>query len=201
MIGSKSRKTAAAVALVMAGVMAVPAAASAQSYGSYPYSSHGYGSYGYSQAQYDPCVREQTQRGTTGGLLGAAIGAVAGSQIAARGRRTEGSVLGGVLGAAIGAGVGNSSAACRPGQYTGGGYDRYATAYAPPPPPAYEEPRYDDRYDRYPERDYGYRAETPYQNTDGCRLAESTIRLPDGRTESRYVRTCPDEYGRYRVVD
>ena len=32
-------------------------------------------------------------------------------------------------------------------------------------------------------------------------LAESRIRLPDGRTDTRYVRTCPDQYGRYRVVD
>lgn len=200
MIGSKSRNAAAFVALALAGAMALPAGANAQSYGSYPYTSHGY-SNGYNQSYYDPCARDKTQRGTTGGLLGAAIGAVAGSQMAARGRRTEGSVLGGVLGAAIGAGVGNSSAACQTQRYEGG-YDRYDTAYAPPPPPAYEEPRYDDRYDRYPERDYTYPArETNYQNTDGCRLAESTIRLPDGRTESRYVRTCPDEYGRYRVVD
>ena len=40
-----------------------------------------------------------------------------------------------------------------------------------------------------------------YQTSDGCRLAESQIRLPDGRTDTRYVRTCPDQYGRYRVVD
>ena len=31
--------------------------------------------------------------------------------------------------------------------------------------------------------------------------AESRIRLPDGRSETRYVRTCPDQSGRYRVVD
>ena len=54
----------------------------------------------------------------------------------------------------------------------------------------------DDRYD-----DYRSRPIDSYQNSDRCRLAESRIRLPDGRTDTRYVRTCPDQYGRYRVVD
>ena len=33
------------------------------------------------------------------------------------------------------------------------------------------------------------------------RLAESRIRLPDGRYETRHVRSCRDSSGRYRVVD
>ena len=62
-------------------------------------------------------------------------------------------------------------------------------------------------YDRREDYAYdrgGYYNDRPvgnYQNTDECRLAESRIRLPDGRTDTRYVRTCPDQYGRYRVVD
>ena len=68
------------------------------------------------------------------------------------------------------------------------------------------------RYDDYDRRaDYAYdgggyyddrsRPVESYRNSDGCRLAESQIRLPDGRTDTRYVRTCPDQSGRYRVVD
>lgn len=65
-----------------------------------------------------------------------------------------------------------------------------------------------DQYDRndYARDDRGYYNDRSqpvqsYQNSDGCRLAESEIRLPDGRRDTRYVRTCPDQYGRYRVVD
>ena len=87
----------------------------------------------------------------------------------------------------------------------------------------YSDDRYEDRYsdNRYvqvypaPMSSYGssygygddyssrYSTSYGYGNTDrdGCRLAESRIRLPDGRSETRYVRTCPDQSGRYRVVD
>lgn len=208
MFGQMSRKATAAVAALAMGAVMAPAAL-AQSYGAYG-SSYGYGqsrAYGqsYGQTYYDPCVRDQRERQTAGGLLGAAIGAIAGSQVAARGRRTEGSVLGGVVGAAVGAGVGRGQAACDSRGYGGyppppapygsqGGYaydDRYA------PPDDYDrrhDGRYDDRY-AAPVNDYRY------SNTDECRLAESRIRLPDGREEVRYVRTCPDQNGRYRVVD
>jgi hypothetical protein len=94
---SKKASVAAIAALACASAVALPGVASAQSYGyDYP-PAYGYGNSGYGQGTYyDPCVRDQRQRATTGGLLGAAIGAVAGSQMAARGRRTEGSALGGV---------------------------------------------------------------------------------------------------------
>ena len=213
---SKKASAAAIAALACASAVALPGVASAQSYGyDYP-PAYGYGNGGYSQGTYyDPCARDQRQRATTGGLLGAAIGAVAGSQLAARGRRTEGSALGGVLGAAIGAGVGNSSAACdsnyrRDTRYSNSGY---SGTYVPP---AYGydnrsyDRRYDDRRDGYDYyRDYpqaidpGFSPQTNgYQGYgDECRLAESNIRLPDGRMETRYVRSCRDQSGRYRVVD
>lgn len=212
-------RSAAVAALAAAGMMMVPAAASAQSYG-YPGQARHYGSGAYGQTYADPCAQG---RQTAGGVVGATIGAIAGSQIAARGRRTEGSILGGVLGAVVGASVGNSSAQGCDNRYgqngygatpgygsTGYGYNGYGSnsygyntrdqgrdSYG------YDTRRYDDRraddrrYDGYgqPVRD------TRYQNTDECRLAESRIRLPDGRDEVRYVRTCPDQYGRYRVVD
>lgn len=205
--------------LAALAAVSAPTLASAQSYGPYPYTAHGYDRQDYraGPAYYDPCVRDQRQRQTAGGLIGAAIGTIAGSQIAARGNRTEGSVLGGVVGAAIGAGVGGGQAACRPGSvqpYPAADYGRDAYGYSN------SRDRYDDRYDRYDDRydrsrpdrddDYGYRDDrsrgyptstTDYGAADGCRLAESRITLPDGRQDVRYVRTCPDASGRYRVVD
>ncbi|MBK1969453.1 glycine zipper 2TM domain-containing protein [Brevundimonas diminuta] len=212
---SKKASAAGIAALACASAVALPGVASAQSYGyDYP-PAYGYGNNRYSQGTYyDPCARDQRQRATTGGLLGAAIGAVAGSQLAARGRRTEGSALGGVLGAAIGAGVGNSSAACDSRYRRDANYG-YQGTYVPP---AYgydnrgydDGRRYDDRRDGYDYyRDYpqtidpGFSPQTnSYQGYgDECRLAESNIRLPDGRMETRYVRSCRDQSGRYRVVD
>jgi len=184
--------------------VALPGSASAQSYGQPS-------GYGYDQRGYDACTRQEREQQTAGGLIGATIGAIAGSQIASRGVRTEGSVLGGVVGAAIGSSIGRDNAACgttdrgygaygrryddaysRPYGYDYGGYDR-----------RYERRDYDRRYERERNYDYG-RADDrvrDYQDADQCRLAESRISLPDGREEVRYVRTCPDAQGRYRVVD
>jgi len=220
-----STKSLAAVAAFTLGAVAAPMAASAQSYG---YSqNYGTGAYapsyaygnGYQQRQYDPCARERQGRTGAGAVVGGGAGAVIGSQLAARGRRTEGSILGGVLGAAIGSQVGRSSSdACRSyqssygqqGYYNQNGYAQNGYSQ-----PSYYDNRYSGdqgyRYDDYDRRgdyvqDRGYyddrsRPVDSYQNSDGCRLAESQIRLPDGRTDTRYVRTCPDQYGRYRVVD
>ena len=206
---SKKASAAAFAALAVAGSLMVPGVVSAQTYGyGYP---PAYNSYGSQDRYSDPCVGDQRSRTAGGGVLGAAIGAVAGSQLAARGRRTEGSVLGGVLGAAIGAGVGNNSANCDSRYRSNSGYSQpYGGTYVPP---AYGydnsgyDRRYDDGYGRdYREYDQGYSQPAPdyryqNQNNDQCRLAESVIRLPDGRSETRYVRTCLDQNGRYRVVD
>lgn len=214
MIGhlSKWASATAVAALAVTGSLMVPGVVSAQTYGyGYPPAYNNYGSQG---GYYDPCVSDQRTRTATGGLVGATIGAVAGSQLAARGRRTEGSVLGGVLGAAIGAGVGNNSAAnCDPRYRSSSyGYNSYSQPYGQtyiPPAYGYDNSGYDSRYYAYGRNDgqydQGYSQPAPdyrYQNSnDGCRLAESVIRLPDGRSETRYVRTCPDQDGRYRVVD
>ncbi|MNE03082.1 hypothetical protein D3C80_955720 [compost metagenome] len=115
-----------------------------------------------------------------------------------------------MLGAAIGAGVGNNSANCDSRYRSNTGYSQpYGGTYVPPAY-GYDNRGYDRRYDDGYGRDYreynqGYSQPAPdyrYQNNnDECRLAESVIRLPDGRSETRYVRTCPDQNGRYRVVD
>jgi len=195
------------LALAALATVAVPAAASAQSYG-YGYSqNYGTGAYSrpydYSSSRpnYEYCDSERRGRTGAGALIGGGAGAVVGSQLAARGRRTEGSILGGVVGALVGSQVGRSSSdACESYHPTGYGQPGYG----------YYDDRYTgdqgyDYYRDYPRDDYGYddrsRPAPPYQNSDGCRLAESDIRLPDGRRETRYVRTCPDQYGRYRVVD
>lgn len=182
-----------------AGLAAVPTFASAQTYGASPAPSY-QGGY-----RYDACQRERTNRGTGGALVGGGIGALAGSNIAARGNRTEGAVLGGILGAIVGARVGQTAAACETGQP-----DSYQQGYAPQPP--------QDGYYGYDDRGYQQGSYAPAYGDDGyedayaqpaadapaadnCTLAESPIYLPDGRVQKRFVRVCRDAQGRYQVVD
>lgn len=191
-------------AAMLAGALSVPTMASAQPYQP-QYQGGAYGNGGY----YDPCRRDQVQRGTGGALVGGGLGALAGSSIAGRGAKTEGAVLGGILGAVIGSNVGKSGAACQtpydpayrgpaPQQgayYDRDGYDGYQE------PSGYEQRAYDDRYDRYDD-DYRMAPVTSAPATaDNCTLAESPIYLPDGRTQKRFVRVCRDARGNYQVVD
>ena len=81
-----------AVASLIAGALAAPTVASAQTPPAYG-SGGAYAQGGY----YDPCRRDQVQRGTGGALVGGGLGALAGSSIAGRGAKTEGAVLGGIL--------------------------------------------------------------------------------------------------------
>jgi outer membrane lipoprotein SlyB len=167
------------------------------------------GAYANSTTYYDPCARDRTQRGTTGGLAGAAIGALAGGNIAARNARTEGAVIGALAGAAIGSKVGRNGAACQPGAsadygYQGQGYEQpYAQGGSSYGYETYE--RYDSRYpdprDSYGRSGYAAPVADARTDVNGCTLAESPIYLPDGRTQKRFVRVCPDASGRYQVVD
>jgi len=206
-----ARGALAAVAGVMAlsAAVAAPQAAQAQPYGYYNQGGYG-GSY------YDPCRRDQNNRGIVGALVGGALGATLGSQVAASGHRTDGSLLGGGLGAIGGAMVGSRSAACGPSS-------QYYSAPPPPPPPPqayydgrydggpgyYERPayRYGSRYDdddrgwAYGRRGERFRIADRPIGPDGCTLAESPIYLPDGRVQKRFVRVCMDSSGRYQVVD
>jgi len=206
---------AAALASVIALATALPAGAQSSSSSYQPEPSYqGSGSYtaqspnGY---YYDPCKRDQTQRGTVGALLGGTAGAVIGSNVAARNARPEGAILGGVLGAIAGGVVGNKSAACQSG-------DQYAPPPPPPPPRStdntyYRHDSYRDRGDRYSSRyaddAYAYDnrgarypiAQDRAPDASGCTLAESPIYMPDGRTQTRFVRVCRDASGHYAVVD
>lgn len=194
---------AAALAGVLALSSAAPAMAQSPSYG--PYSAQDRAGY-----HYDPCKRDQTQRGTAGALIGGGMGAVIGSNAAARNARTEGALLGGLLGAVLGGVVGNKSAACGSTPYasTSAGYGRGE----PLPPPPRAEGSYYDR-DAYaapaalPPRDDAWREDDGYRvaerprDAEDCTLAESPIYMPDGRTQTRFVRVCRDAAGKYAVVD
>jgi len=202
----------AGAAAVASLIVLAAGAAQAQSSGAYG----GPGSAGYN---YDPCRRDANQRGTAGALIGGGMGAVIGSNAAARNARTEGALLGGLLGAIAGGVIGNKTAACTSG---------YSTSSAPlpplPPPPRAEAPYYDrDAYvdsaaaearedawrrERDVEDDYAYdrrgeryRLSEQPPAADGCTLAESPIYMPDGRTQTRFVRVCRDASGKYAVVD
>ncbi|MBL8554191.1 MAG: glycine zipper 2TM domain-containing protein [Phenylobacterium sp.] len=190
------------VAISKAGAvtLALALAAGAAQAQSYPASASGPGSAGYN---YDPCRRDANQRGTAGALIGGGMGAVIGSNAAARNARTEGALLGGLLGAIAGGVIGNKTAAC-----TGTSYD---TAAAPPPPPPTSSSSYYDR-DAYAARAEREARTDPWveqrpaaadrgPSADGCTLAESPIYMPDGRTQTRFVRVCRDASGKYAVVD
>lgn len=182
---------------MVAGLAMIPTFASAQPYS--PGASPGYDG-GY---RYDACQRARTNRGTGGALVGAGIGALAGSNVAARGNRTEGAVLGGILGAIVGANVGRTGAACEPGQP-----GAYQQGYVAPQPygypdgqQGYQQGAYDDQYSD-DDQDGAYaRPVADGPPADNCTLAESPIYLPDGRVQKRFVRVCRDSSGRYQVVD
>ncbi len=187
---AKSALAGVAGVMALGAVAAIPTFAAAQSAGYY-------GNSGY----YDPCQRDTTNRSTVGALLGGALGAVVGSNAAARNARTEGALLGGALGALGGGVVGNRSAACNNG-------------YRAPPRAAYNNGAvYTQPYNEgYYAPTNQYRPAPTYRGdsynvtqapaaTDGCSLAESPIYLPDGRTQKRFVRVCPDSNGNYQVVD
>ena len=164
------KRSAAALAAVIGAVALMPTAASAQSYGSGSYGyNNGYQNQGYSQpygynqgygnqsygnnGYQDRCRTLGQGRTGAGATIGAGIGAIAGSQIAARGRRTEGSIVGGLLGAVVGAQVGRASNSnC---QATGYSYGYEGSAYAPPATYYNQRDRYNDRaqsYGRYDDR-------------------------------------------------
>ncbi|WP_333586070.1 hypothetical protein [Phenylobacterium sp.] len=209
---AKGAVAAVAGVATLAGAAAVPSFAAAQTGGYYD-SRGGY--------YYDPCRRDQTNRSTTGALLGAAVGAMVGSNAAARGVRTEGALLGGALGAAAGAAIGNNGAACTPGRTSTPQYGQPYGQYGAPQQHGYYGSSYpaNSGYygSSYDTGRYGYGATYDYgqaydrygrsypiaqrPSADGCSIAESPIYMPDGSTQKRFVRVCRDSSGRYQVVD
>ena len=182
-------------AMVLTTLAAIPSSASAQSYD--PPSS--YDSNGY---YYNPCQRSTNTRATGGGLAGAALGAAIGSNVAGRHVRTEGAVLGGLLGAVVGSQIGKSTAACDPSSGAAPPPPRqtYYQPAPPPPPPPYPSSYDGDRYGYDYDRNYVSQPVARRPVGDGCQLVESPIYMPDGTTQKRFVRVCPDSTGRYQVV-
>jgi hypothetical protein len=152
---------------------------------------------------YDACRRDTNNRAVGGGLLGLAAGAIAGSNLAGRHNRDEGTVVGGVLGALVGSQVGKSTAACAP-QYDYAPariYHRARPGYGYYDGPVYAEPPAAPQPSYYNNGPASYDNSAPSTSNDGCQNVESKIRMPDGRTQTRLVRTCPDSNGRYQIVD
>lgn len=108
---------------------------------------------GYYDTRAEACTDRIHDNGTTGALLGAAAGALIGSNVAHHGGRTGGALIGAGVGAAVGSNIARSStkADCRG--------PRYRTYYRPAPP-AYYGPGYADytSYTVYPAAPpaYGY---------------------------------------------
>ena len=82
-------------------VCLTPAMAAANSYNS------GYGAH-------EACKRSEDNRQVLGGLAGAVVGGVFGSQVSGSGARTEGSAIGAVLGGLAGAGIADKTIDCDP---------------------------------------------------------------------------------------
>ena len=182
-------KSAAVAAALAAAATLGPAAASAQSYGyGNGYNqTQGYSQpYGYNDRNQDRCRTLGQGRTGSGALIGAGIGAVAGSQVAARGNRTEGSIIGGVLGAIVGAQVGRSSNdQCRSNNGYPGSYSQAPTYYS-------SNDRYDDRAyssNRYDDR--GYRDD---YRRDDRRDSRRDSRRDDRRYESGYEVSADGHY-------
>lgn len=114
------------------------------------------------------------------GAIGALVGGVLGSNVAARNAKTEGTVLGAVLGGALGASVGraNDKYKCD----ARGPYFTYNETV-----PYRESARY--RYGSY---------DSAYYTRQRCRLAPAPVDAY--ARDYRYVRVCPDVEGRYRIV-
>jgi uncharacterized protein YcfJ len=180
-------------ALVAAASLAAVQPAAAQNYSSY-HDAH--------VATQQQCAA-QRQNGTVGGaVIGGLLGAVLGSNAAARGHRSDGTLVGGALGAAAGAAIGRSSANrnCRPVDQRA--YDHY---YGQP----YGQQQQYSQYDQYGRGyDDGSGLEGgPYQQQSygqgdrggNCRWGEQVTRDPDGYEIRDQVYMCRGRDGVWRA--
>jgi hypothetical protein len=135
---------------------------------------------GYDYYRSSPCERRASSGAVAGGVIGALAGAAIGSSIAGRGNHTTGAVVGAVAGGAIGAAAGSSAAQCDSTGY----YFSYNDTYP-----------YRVTGDSDSDGRYGY----DYYVSHRCRLAVAPAYV-DGSVDNRYVRVCPDRYGRYRIT-
>ena len=140
------------------------------------------------------CVNPRTNA-TAGALVGAAGGALIGSQLASRGSRDKGAILGALGGAVLGGSIGNSQTRCPDGYYreeNGRYYDnsgseyRYEGAsnyappppqsnYGPPPPPSYQGGGYREGY-YSPGATRGFWQGAPERLSDRIAFTEQQVR-------------------------
>ena len=181
-----------AASALVAAVMAAPQQAAAQQYPSY-HDEH------VAQQQY--CARQANQRTGLGAVIGGLAGAVLGSQVAARGHRTDGSVVGGVAGAAAGAmiGRGNSQRQCQQGAVQGS-YDPYygQPQQQYPQQGGYQQQPYGDDSGLYggPYQQSSYGRDYGRRNND-CRMGEIITRDPYGREVRDNVMMCRASDGQW----
>ncbi len=108
---------------IAALTLGLPSLAQAQSsyYGGETYNAH------------EACKKGEDKRQVIGGLAGAVLGGVVGSQVSGNGARTEGSAIGAVLGGLAGAGIADKSIDCDPvyneGRTYGTSYPSHGTTY------------------------------------------------------------------------
>lgn len=91
--------------LALVSVVAITAPALAAPGVSYAQSARSYGSG-------DLCAAQRREAGQKGAIAGGILGAVVGSQVAAKGAKTEGAVLGGVVGAVAGNQIAKRNVRC-----------------------------------------------------------------------------------------
>lgn len=142
---------------------------------------------------YDPgqeCRSQENDAQLVGGLLGAVVGGVAGSQVSGNGARTEGSVIGAVLGGIAGAAIGDESVDCDKKRnrhynttYSGQTYGRRApvvTTRRVVQPVRYNNGYQNNRYQNNGYRNNGYR-NNGYNNVSYGRHNELRAQLDDVR--------------------
>ena len=77
---------------------------------------------------HERCKRDEDNKQVLGGLAGAVVGGVLGSQVSGNGARSEGSAIGAVLGGLAGAGIADKAIDCDP-VYETGGYQTSGASY------------------------------------------------------------------------
>lgn len=183
-------------ASAMAAALFAAGPASAQNYGNY-HDEH--------VARQEQCQQSKNNRTAGGAAIGAVAGAVLGSQAAARGHRSDGSVLGAVVGGLAGAMIGRQSARCEDVDQTA--YDPYTgeahNQYGQNDPYADRDYRDDgDLYGGPYGDDRGYRDgranDRRYGRNDDCRMGEIITRDRRGRERREEAWMCRDSSGRWR---
>lgn len=180
-----------AASALVAAVIAAPQQAAAQQYPSY-HDAH------VAQQQY--CGQRSNQNTALGAAIGGIAGAVLGSQVSARGHRTDGSLVGGVAGAAVGAMIGRSnSQQCRNAPVQGS-YDPYYGQQQPQYGGYQQQQPYgnDDLYGGpYQQSSYG----NEYGGRGDCRMGEVITRDPYGREYRDNVMMCRGRDGQWYPQD